>query len=230
MAIDIIVGRGGNQAADLLMAEVAPAHCSICRDEDDPDNYLVVPLSILPTLVDGERVWQPGWESFSPDSKITIGKCTATLAELARPMDVAEITDWGIASRRLNDTNAAGAFLDITIREYYDKNAENGGADYVFLRANIAACRALRLIEEGKLRAAQQLLYQVGDGLYAGQDGSMRLKGAYASVLVLLGKLYIAAGRNDVAREALDGAGKMFAAGVKCSHEVTAMFNSLKLQ
>lgn len=226
----IIVGRGGNQAADLLMAEVAPAHCAIRRDEDDPDYYIVIPTSILPTLVDGERVWQSCcWGSFSHDSKITIGKYTATLAELARPMDVAEITDWGIASRRLNDTNAAGAFLDITIREYYDNNAENGGADYVFLRANIEACKALRLIEEGKLRAAQQLLYQAGDGLYASQDGSMRLKGAYASVLVLLGKLYIVAGRKDVAREALDGAGKMFAAGVKCSHEVTAMFNSLKL-
>jgi len=225
--MDIIVGRGGNQAADLSEAGVAPAHCVISSDDTF---YKVKPSSILPTIVDGERVWAANGESFTPDSKITVGEYTAPISEIIKPMDVAEITDWGVASRRLKDTNAAGAFLDITVYEYFDGDEENGGADYVFLWDNIAACKAFHLIDEGKLRAAQELLYEAGDDLYAAQDGSMKLKGAYASVLELLGKLYIAAGREDAAREALAGARKVFAAGVKCSEEVSALLNSLSLQ
>lgn len=225
--MDIIVGRGGNQAADLSEAGVAPAHCLI---SSDGTYYTVKPASVSPTLVDGERVWNTGGETFTGDSKITVGEFSAPITELAKPMDVAEISDWGVASRRLKDTNAAGAFLDITVYEYFDSDEENGGADYVFLWDNIAACKAFQLIDEGKLRAAQELLYEAGDDLYAAQDGSMKLKGAYASVLVLLGKLYIAAGREDVARVALAGARKVFAAGVECSEEVKTLLNSLSLQ
>lgn len=225
--MDIIVGRGGNQAADLSGAGVAPAHCII---SSDGTYYTVKPISVSPTFVDGERVWNTGGETFAAESKITVGKVTAPITEIVKPMDVSEITDWGIASRRMKDTNAAGAFLDITVYEYFDSDEENGGADYVFLWDNIAACKAFHLIDEGKLRTAQELLYEAGDDLYAAQDGSMRLKGAYASVLVLLGKLYIAAGREDVAREALDGARKVFSAGVECSEEVKTLLNSLSLQ
>lgn len=225
--MDIIVGRGGNQSADLSTAGVAPAHCVISSDDT---YYKVRPASISPTFVDGERVWETNGKSFTPDSKITVGEFTAPIADIVKPMDVTEIIDWGVASRRLKDINAAGAFLDITVYEYFDGDEENGGADYVFLWDNIAACKALHLIDEGKLRAAQELLYEAGDDLYASQDGSMKLKGAYASVLVLLGKLYIAAGREDAAREALAGARKVFSSGVECSEEVTALLNSLSLQ
>ena len=225
--MDIIVGRGGNQAADLSGAGVAPAHCII---SSDGTYYTVKPISVSPTFVDGERVWNTGGGTFAAESKITVGKVTAPITEIVKPMDVSGITDWGIASRRMKDTNAAGAFLDITVYEYFDSDEENGGADYVFLWDNIAACKAFHLIDEGKLRTAQELLYEAGDDLYAAQDGSMRLKGAYASVLVLLGKLYIAAGREDVAREALDGARKVFSAGVECSEEVKTLLNSLSLQ
>lgn len=225
--MDIILGRGGNQAADLSGAGVAPAHCII---SSEGTYHTVKPTSVSPTFVDGERVWTTKGETFTPDCQITVGEFTAPIAEIVKPMNVAEITDWGIASRRLKDTNAAGAFLDITVYEYFDGDEENGGADYVFLWDNIAACKALHLIDEGKLRAAQELLYEAGDDLYASQDGSMKLKGAYASVLVLLGKLYIAAGREDAAREALAGARKVFAAGVECSEEVSALLNSLRLQ
>lgn len=206
---------------------MAPAHCLI---SSDGTYYTVQPASVLPTLVEGGRVWNTGGETFTGDSRITVGEFTSTITELARPMEVAGITDWGVALRRLKDTNAAGAFLDITVCEYFDGDEENGGADYVFLWDNIAACKAFHLIDEGKLRAAQELIYEAGDDLYAAQDGSMRLKGAYASVLVLLGKLYIAAGREDVARVALAGARKVISSGVECSEEVKTLLNSLSLQ
>lgn len=222
--MDIIVGRGGNQAADLSGAGVAPAHCVISKDGE---YYRVKPASVAPTLVNGERVWYPNGETFTADSVITVGTHSSTLTELAKPMDVAAVTDWGVASRRLKDLNAAEAFLSITVFEYYDNDTENGGQDFIFLWDNVAACKALRLIEEGKLPAAQELLYEAGDDLYAAQDGSMKLKGAYASLLVVLGKLYIVAGRDDVARLALDGARKVFASGVECSEEVTSLLNSL---
>lgn len=222
--MDIIVGRGGNQAADLSGPGVAPAHCVISKDGE---YFRVKPASVAPTLVNGKRVWYPNGETFTADSVITVGTHSSTLAELTKPMGVDAITDWGIASRRLNDLNAAEAFLDITVFEYFDNDSENGGPDYVFLWDNVAACKALHLIDAGKLRAAQELLYEAGDELYAAQDGSMKLKGAYASLLVVLGKLYLAAGREDVARQSLEGARKVFASGVECSEEVTTLLNSL---
>ena len=120
---------------------MAPAHCII---SSEGTYHTVKPTSVSPTFVDGERVWTTKGETFTPDCQITVGEFTAPIAEIVKPMNVAEITDWGIASRRLKDTNAAG--------------------------------------------------------------------------------------REDAAREALAGARKVFAAGVECSEEVSALLNSLSLQ
>lgn len=222
--MDIFVGRGGNQRIPLGHDGIAPLHCRIEREEENV--YKVTPTSVMPTLLDGERAF--GTEYVDGTTEITLGEGnTYPITELAEPLDASALTDWGVASRRLKDTDSAGAFLDITVYEYFDGDEENGGADYVFLWDNIAACKALRFIDEGKLRAAQELLYEAGDDLYAAQDGSMKLKGAYASLLVVLAKLYIAARREDVAREALAGAQRVFASGVECSPEVKALYDTL---
>lgn len=132
--------------------------------------------------------------------------------------------DWGAASRHIPDAAAAEVFNSVSVWEY--RVGQEGELDE-FLWNNVAACQANYLIDEGKLRKAQELLYEAGDSLYAMQDGSTVRKGAYASLLVALAKLYIAAGREDVAREALAGASRVFASGVQCSPEVKALYDTL---
>lgn len=219
--MDIFVGRGGNQKIALTDKNVAPVQCRIEKESDDV--FIVTPTSVMPTLLDGERTF--GAEYVDGTTVITLADGKGfPITELTKPLDASSFTDWGVTSRHLPDAIAAQAFNDIAIWEYPVN--DNGDIDE-FLWNNVAACQANYLIDESKLRKAQELLYEAGDSLYAAQDGSMRLKRAYASLLVVLGKLYIAAGRDDVAAQALDGARRVFLSGVECSEEVKALLDSL---
>lgn len=219
--MDIFVGRGGNQRIPLGHDGIAPLHCLIEREEDNV--YKVTPTSVMPTLLDGERAF--GTEYVDGTTEITLGDGnTYPITELAEPLDASTLTDWGAASRHIPDAAAAEVFNSVSVWEY--RVSQEGELDE-FLWNNVAACQANYLIDEGKLRKAQELLYEAGDSLYAMQDGSTVRKEAYASLLVALAKLYIAAGREDVAREALDGASRVFASGVECSPEVKALLDSL---
>ncbi len=200
---------------------IATLHCRMEREEENV--YKVTPTSVMPTLLDGERVF--GTEYVDGSTEITLGEGnTYPITELTEPLDASALTDWGVASRHIPDATAAEAFNSVSAWEY--PVGQEGGLDE-FLWNNVAACQANYLIEEGKLRKAQELLYEAGDSLYAMQEGSALRKGAYASLLVVLAKLYIAAGRKDVAREALAGARRVFASGVECSPEVKALLDSL---
>lgn len=218
--MDIFAGRGGNQQIPLTDKSIAPLHCLIQHDRDNV--YTVTPTSVQPTLLDGERIFEPVYVEDSAELILADG-VAYPLSELVKPLDVKQFTDWGMVSRHIPDASAAKVFNKATIYEY----PVNGDEVDKFLRDNVAACHANYLIDEGRLRAAQELLYEAGDSLYAMQDGSPRLKGAYASLLVVLGKLYLKAGRDDVAAQALSGARKVFASGTGCSEEVTALLNSL---
>lgn len=219
--MDIFVGRGGNQRIPLGHDGIAPLHCLIEREEDNV--YKVTPTSVMPTLLDGERAF--GTEYVDGTTEITLGEGnTYPITELAEPLDASALTDWGVASRHIPDAAAAEVFSSVSVWEY--RVGQEGELDE-FLWNNVAACQANYLIDEGKLRKAQELLYEAGDSLYAMQDGSTLRKGAYASLLVVLAKLYIAARREDVAREALAGAQRVFASGVECSPEVKALYDTL---
>ena len=65
-------------------------------------------------------------------------------------------------------------------------------------------------IQEDKLYDAQMLLYEVGDQLYEMQDGTELLQGIYASILDLVGKLYVEVGKYEEAKIAADAATKIF--------------------
>lgn len=219
--MDIFAGRGGNQKTPLNFNGIAPLHCMIVREEDNV--YKVTPTSVMPTLIDGERIF--GTEYVDGTTEIGLGEgISYPITELINPLDPTTFTDWGFASRHIPDAAAAEAFNNVTIWEY---SLDTEGTLDEFLWDNVAACQANYLIDDRKLRKAQELLYEAGDSLYAMQDGSAQRKGAYASLLVVLGKLYVAAGRDDVARQAIDGARKVFSSGVESSEEVKTLLNSL---
>ena len=74
----------------------------------------------------------------------------------------------------------------------------------------IKSTLAYYYIQSGQLYQAQMLLYQEGDVLYDMQDGSEILQGVYASVLGLVGMLYLEAGRYAEAKTCAVGAQQIF--------------------
>lgn len=218
--MDIFAGRGGNQKLPLTDKEIAPLHCLIECEEDNV--YKVTPTSVNPTLIDGERIFETSY--VDGDTTVSLGEGNDyRIADLRKHLDAADFSDWGYVSRHIPDAVSAEAFNSVAVWEY----TVNDGELNEFLWNNVATCQANYLIVEGKLRKAQELLYEAGDRLYAMQDGSPKLKSAYAALLVVLGKLYKAAGREDVAKEAIDGARCVMASGVECSDEVMTLLNSL---
>ena len=218
--MDIFAGRGGNQKIPLTDKGIAPLHCLIECEEDNV--YKVTPTSVMPTFIDGERVFETTY--VDGDTTVSFGKDNEfRIADLRKHIDVADFSDWGFVSRHIPDAISAEAFNSVPVWEY----PVNDGELNEFLWNYVAICQANYLIDEGKMRKAQELLYEAGDSLYAMQDGSVKFKSAYASLLVVLGKLYKAVGREDVASQALDGARHVFASGVECSEEVTELLNSL---
>lgn len=216
--MDTIVGRGGNQAVDLSAAGVAAVHCVISKTER---GYNVYPANVAPTFIDGKRLFVLD-EEFRGNEKISVGNYTGTVEDLYRQMDFSGIIDWGTMTERMPDADAARMFNKVTVKEYIEDKKEA-----LFLWDNAAACQAYYLIENGKLRNAQELLYEAGDELYEAQDGSVRLKTAYASLLVLLSWLYIKAGRKDVAAVAKSGAQQLIGAGAQCSTKVLNLLKTL---
>lgn len=218
--MDIFAGRGGNQKVPLTSKEIAPLHCMIECEDDNV--YKVTPTSVMPTFIDGERIF--GATYVDGDTTVSLGKGNDyRIADLRKHIDASDFSDWGFVSRHIPDTVSAEAFNSVAVWEY----PVNDGELNEFLWNNVTACQANYLIDEGRLRKAQELLYEAGDSLYAMQDGTPGLKAAYAALLVVLGKLYKAAGRGDVAAQALDSARRVLASAPECSTEVTELLNSL---
>ena len=216
--MDTIVGRGGNQAVDLSSAGVAAVHCVISKTKT---GYNVYPTNVAPTIIDGKRLFELD-EEFRGSERISVGNYTGTVENLYGKSDFSGIIDWGTMAERMPDADAARMFNNVTVKEYIEDKKEA-----LFLWDNAAACQAYYLIENGKLRNAQELLYEAGDELYEAQDGSVRLKTAYASLLVLLSWLYIKAGRKDVAVVAKNGAQQLIGAGAQCSTKVLNLLKTL---
>lgn len=213
--MNILIGRGGNQKQKITDPSVATCHC-IIRESDMAGEYEIEPLNVKPTYVDGRRIFDK--KLVDGNNVITVGNTIdAKVKDLvAESFDILSIDDWGVATRRFDTALAAEVFHRLCIDEY--RNAD-GNAD-IAAESSIAACRAYRLIEAGKLRAAQELIYEAGDKLYGALDSSERKNNAYAAILVLLSHLYEKAGRGDVAKVARDGALTMIKGGAKCSPEV----------
>lgn len=210
MSMTIFIGRGGTQKQPLAGIDIAPLHCSIKENGDG--TFSVAPLNYRPTIVDGERVWKS--TEYDGDSVLTVGESfEMKLSEAAQAIDAHNLTDWGMMADRFGDLNAITAFDNVCLWEY-EEDTPN------LIDDNAMCARAYYLMREGKLREAQEQLYEAGDDLYARQDGTPLMHGAYAGMLGLLAELYVRAGRSDVARQAHDGARQLLSMGAECSERV----------
>ena len=203
----IIIGRGGNQKQKITDPKIATCHC-IIWGTDTPGEYEIEPLNVKPTLVDGRRIFTK--VPADGNTRITLGDTfDAKVKDIVKEMfDLHSITDWGVAADRFATALSVEVFQQFCWREYADDIAADN---------SIMLCKAFRLIEDGRLRAAQELLYEAGDALYENQDGSDRMRDAYAAALVLAALLYDRIGRSDAAQEARNGARSMIASGATCS-------------
>lgn len=204
--MDTYIGRGGNQLSHIFDKSVAPIHC--CISDEGDDYFSIIPLNYRPTFINGRRISCP--ETVEGDDIIKIGDSfEKSVAEAyAERFDPHVMTDWGLAAERCGDWNAAEGFNNVTMGEY---------EDYDFMDAVLMCAEAYYLMQMGKLRMAQERLYEAGDEIYRQQDGSALKYGAYAGVFGLLAELYIRAGRRDVAQQALNGAEQMLSMGAECS-------------
>lgn len=206
--MEIIVGRGGNQLNKITDPKIGACHCRITEKED---MYMVDIANYRPTFINGERVLEFN-NLFPQDSIISMGDTiNCPISELMIPYDYSCLTDWGLAAERFERVIDVDVFLNCCIAP----DDRNSVAEY-----NIKACKAFLLIKEGRLRAAQEIIYEVGDALYALQDGSVELKTAYTAVMALCALLYEKAGLTSLQNTAKERTDILINSGGKPSPAV----------
>ena len=208
----IIIGRGGCQAEKIENPEVGACHCSVT--DHGNDTYMVNPVNHRATMLNGERIF----ETTTCESVDTIrlgDNFEIKVKDAFVPYDVKEIKDWGVAANRFERAIDAEVFRRVCLPLYeLDEEEEK------FLECNLKACQAYWLIGEGKLRAAQILIYEAGDVLFAMQDDSAPLKNAYAAVMALVAYLYEKASLSDLANTARQRLSQLESNGAKGSQFV----------
>lgn len=217
----IVIGRGGIQKPIIKDKSVPPLQGYFLEDEDGD---LIFNLrSVKPIYFNGERATYID-TVVEPGSKVTIGDgLTFTLEELLEPMDIEELKDWGVALRRFDSAIAANVFWTVSLIVDDEDN-------YPFVEETSArCCEAFYLIESGKFKDAQKIIYEAADLLFDKQDGSEKYKRAYTAVLALAAYFYFKIGQKDLAEATLEDFRSVINSGVKCSEEVMGITENIKL-
>lgn len=219
MVESIIVGRAGNQKEKILDPKVGTFHCRISVDADMPGKLMVEILSVKPTYINGERLYRVE-NMVDEDAVVTIGDTYHCRVKdlLKETFDFKELTDWGKAAQRyerLIDVEAVLSLMDFDFTE---------PTDYV-IEGSLTLCKAYRLIEEGRLREAQKIIYEEGDKLYSMLDNSPLIRNVYASAMALATLLYKKAGMEALAQQCEKNFLKMLSQGMECSQTVKNSLN-----
>ena len=220
--MDIHIGKGGNQKLILKGDSIPPYQGYVTKDEDGDLIFML--RNITPVYFDGERAAYIE-TLVDPESKMSwVNTDGFDMAALLEPMDLDELSDWGVAMRRFDSLEAAEVFSRISIGEYTD---EDGCVDTTAY-SNAICCLAYYQIEKGLFRKAQENIYEAADDLFGEQDGSVKLKRAYTAVLGLAAYFYFKIGRHDLAKSTLADFNKIVASGIKCSDEVMKVVENIK--
>lgn len=208
--ITLIIGRGGNQKEKVTDSQVASLHCWISKEEEE---YSVNPINILPTNINSQRIWNSTF--VNGDDILTLGdELNDTVAGFWNKgvYDVSSISDWGVALSRFDRALDVETFRRVSLFGYN----ETIQTDPV-IENSLKGCQAFYLIKEGKLRAAQSLIYDAGDALYKIQDGSEKLKNTYCATLILAAYLYKKGSLSDLQKLSKERADKMLKNGASVS-------------
>lgn len=210
----IHIGRGGNQKLILKDKSIPPYQGNFEKDEEGDIIFHL--RNVKPIYFNGERA---SYEEtlVDPNSKVTLGdNITFALEELLEPMDIEELKDWGEALKRFDSLEAADFFSRVSLGEYVD---EDGNVDTTAY-SSATCCLAYYQIENGQFRKAQENIYEAADDLFGEQDGSEKLKRAYAAVLGLAAYFYFKIGQKELALGTLEDFKSLINSGIECSEEV----------
>lgn len=198
--MEILVGRGGNQGIAIDDVSVSKIHCKI--EVLDSGLIALTNLSAKGTWLNGAKVIKR--TLIKPDDELRLGDSyTVKVKDLLTQENYKAYTSYLYVRDRYGSEGDLEAF----IRTAAKLSAEEM-PDYVM--PVVKSTLAYYYIQGDKLYEAQMLLYEVGDLLYDMQDGSELLQGVYASILDLVGRLYLEAGRYQEAKETADDADKIF--------------------
>lgn len=198
--MDILVGRGGNQGLVIDDESVSKIHCKI--EVLDSGRMALTNLSAKGTWVNGAKIVKR--TLVKPDDELRLGPTfTVHVRDLLAQENYKAYTNYLYVADRYKSKGDLEAFVNTAA-----KRSAGNMPDYVMPVAK--STLAYYAIQEDKLYDAQMLLYEAGDQLYEMQDGSEVLQGIYASVLDLVGKLYVEVGKYDEAKIAADAAINIF--------------------
>ena len=139
-----------------------------------------------------------------PDDELHLGPTyTFQVKELLTQENYNAYTNYIYVAERYKTKGDLEAFINAAA-----KHSAGNMPNYVM--PVVKSTMAYYEIQEDKLYDAQMLLYEVGDQLYEMQDGTELLQGIYASILDLVGKLYVEVGKYEEAKIAADAAIKIF--------------------
>lgn len=210
--MNLIIGRGGNQKITLKDPEIGALHCIV--DEED-GFYKLQTFNFRATYIDDERI-MPLLDALvvSENTKIRLGESfECEFKDLLPVFDYNLLTDWGVAANRFERILDIEVFLDYALPEETP----------LPVRASLKGCEAYFLINQGKFREAQEIIYTIGDEIYENQDGEMELKNAYLSYMILLFYLYKKAGLGAESQKVLEDVRKMIDSGINCSDNVVSL-------
>ena len=198
--MDILVGRGGNQGMVIDDESVSKIHCKI--EVLDSGRMALTNLSAKGTWLNGSKLIKR--TLVKPDDELKLGPTfTIHVRDLLTQENYKAYTNYIYVADRYKSKGDLEAFIHTAA-----KRSAGNMPDYVMPVTK--STLAYYDIQEDKLYDAQMLLYEVGDQLYEMQDGSELLQGIYASILDLVGKLYVEIGKYDEAKIAADAAIKIF--------------------
>lgn len=198
--MEILVGRGGNQSLAIDDENVSKIHCKI--EVLDSGRMAVTNLSAKGTWLNGDKLIKR--TLVKPDDELRLGPSFMVhVKDLLVQESYNAYTNYLYIADRYKSKGDLEAFINTAAKRSADQMP-----DYVMPVAK--STLAYYDIQDDKLYDAQMLLYEVGDQLYEMQDGSELLQGIYASVLDLVGKLYVEVGKYEDAKIAADAAAKIF--------------------
>lgn len=210
--MDLIIGRGGNQKITIKDPGIGALHCIVYEEDGF---YKLQTFNYRATYIDNERI-MPFLDArlVTETTKIRLGDSyECEIKDLLPLYDYNLLTDWGIAAGRFERILDIKVFLEYALPEDFP----------LAVRASLKGCEAYFLINEGKLREAQEIIYSLGDEIYENQDGEMGLKTAYLSYMILLFYLYKKAGLQSESQKVLDDVRKMMDSGINCSDNVVSL-------
>lgn len=198
--MDIIVGRGVNQGMVIDDESVSKIHCKI--EILDSGRMGLTNLSAKGTWLNGSKLL--GSTVIKPNDKLRLGPTfTVLVKDLLVQENYNAYTNYIYVADRYKTKDDLEAFINTAA-----KISSGHMPDYVM--PVVKSTLAYYYIQDDKLYDAQMLLYETGDEIYEMQDGSELLQGIYASILDLVGKLYVEVGKYEEAKIAADAAVKIF--------------------